>query len=100
MDKYKIQLSTRAYRDLDEIFFYISHELQSSENAQSQTNRLWQSLKILETFPQSHQQRMTGKYASKGYHQLLIDNYIVIYRIDNPQKIVFVITIQYYGRNM
>ena len=36
----------------------------------------------------------------KGYRQLLIDNYVAIYRIDEDKKIVFVMTVQYQGRNI
>ena len=54
----------------------------------------------LETFPQSHQERNEGRYAAKDYHQLLIDNYIAIFRIDEPNKTVYVVTIQYQGRNL
>ena len=36
----------------------------------------------------------------KGYRQLLIDNYIAIFRIDEPCKTVYVVTIQYQGRNL
>ena len=35
-----------------------------------------------------------------GYRQLLIDNYIVIFRIDEVNKIVYVITVQYQGQNL
>ena len=100
MDKYKIKLNPRAYRDLDEIFDYISKDLQSPENAKGQTDRLWKALKTLDTFPQSHQERMTGTYAGKGYRQLLTDNYITIFKIDESKKIVKIVTIQYQGRNL
>lgn len=100
MDKYKVILNARAYRDLDEIFEYISKDLQSPENAKGQTDRLWKALKKLETFPQAHQERVTGTYAGKGYRQLLIDNYIAIFKIDELNKTVHVIIIQYQGRNM
>lgn len=100
MDKYKIKLNAQAYRDLAEIFEYISNDLQAPENAKGQTDRLWAALKTLDTFPQSHQERNVGKYAGKGYRQLLIDNYIAIFKIDEPNKIVKIITIQYQGRNI
>ena len=100
MDKYKIKLNARAYRDLDEIFTYIFKDLQSPENAKGQTDRLWESLKTLDTFPQSHQERVTGKYAGKGYRQLLTDNYITIFCIDEIKKIVTVVTIQYQGQKL
>lgn len=54
----------------------------------------------LSTFPQSHQERNEGRYAEKGYRQLLIDNYIAIFRIDEVDKIVYVVTIQYQGRKL
>lgn len=99
MDKYKVKLNPKAYRDLNEIFDYISQNLQSPENAKRQTNRLWKALKSLDTFPQSHQKRITGTYAEKSYHQLLTDNYITIFKIEESQKIVKIITIQYEKRN-
>ena len=74
-------------------------EKTSPENAKKQTDRIWKALKKLDLFPQSHQQRTEGKYGGKGYHQLLIDNYIAIFRIDERTKTVHVVTIQYQGRS-
>ena len=100
MDKYKIKLNPRAFRDIDDIFSYIALEKLSPENARGQTDRSWTALKKLETFPQSHQERNEGRYAGKGYRQLLIDNYIAIFRIDETKKVIHVVTIQYQGRNL
>ena len=36
----------------------------------------------------SRQERMEGRYAGKGYRQLLIDNYIAVFRIDEATKTV------------
>lgn len=99
MDKYKVLLYPRAYRDIEDIYSYIALEKMAPENAQGQTNRIWEALKRLELFPESHQDRLVGRYADKGYKQLMIDNYIAIYRIEKETKKVFVVTIQYQGRN-
>lgn len=40
----------------------------------------------MELFPESHQDRLVGRYADKGYKQLMIDNYIAIYRIEKETK--------------
>ena len=45
-------------------------------------------------------QKKGGNYAGKGYRQLLIDNYLAIFKIDEQRKIVKIITIQYQGRNL
>ena len=58
------------------------------------------SILDLGLFPKAHQERLEGCFAGKGYRQLLVDNYIVIFRIDENQRIVYVVTIQYYGRNI
>lgn len=100
MDKYNVKLNPRAFRDLDDIFAYIALEKLSPENAKGQTDRIKKKLKTLETFPQAHQERMEGRYAGKNYRQLIIDNYIAIYRIDEETKTVYIVTIQYQGRNL
>ena len=72
----------------------------SPENAKGQDVRIKKAILSLDTFHQSHQERNEGRYAGKGYRQLIIDNYMAIFRIDEPRKIVYVVTIQYQGRNL
>ena len=100
MDKYKVKLHPRAIRDLDNIYEYIAKEKSAPENAKRQTDRIKKAILDLGSFPQSHQERNEGRYAGKGYRQLLIDNYIAIFRIDENDKNVYVITVQYQGRNL
>lgn len=100
MDKYKVKINPRAIRELDSIYEYITNEKLAPENAKGQVNRIKKSILNFDTFPQSHQERNEGRYAGKGYRQLLIDNYIAIFRIDEISKTVYVVTIQYQGRNL
>ena len=100
MDKYKVKINPRAIRELEQIYEYIANEKLAPENAKGQVDRIKKYILSLATFPQSHQERREGRYAGKGYHQLLIDNYIAIFRIDEPCKTVYVVTIQYQGRNL
>ena len=98
MDKYKVMINPRAIRELDNIYEYIANEKLAPENAKGQVDRIKKAVLSLDTFPQSHQERNEGRYAGKSYRQLLIDNYIVIFRIDETYKTVYVVTIQYQGR--
>ena len=100
MDKYKVKVNPRAIRELDQICEYIANAKLAPENAKGQVDRIKKSILSLDTFPQSHQERNEGRYAGKGYRQLLIDNYIAIFRIDEQCKTVYVVTIQYQGRNL
>ena len=90
----------RAYRDLDSIYRYIAYEKIAPENAKGQVDRIKAAVLGLDAFPQSHQDRLVGRYAGKGYKQLLVDNYIAIFRIYESEKVVWVVTIQYQGRNL
>ena len=94
MEKYKVMLYPRALRDIDSIYAYIAREKLAPENAKSQTDRIWAAIETLDSFPSAHQDRQVGKYAGKGYKQLLIDNYLVIFRIDEQNKTVYVVTVQ------
>ncbi len=100
MDKYKVKIHPKAICELDRIYEYIANEKLAPENARGQVDRIKNAILGLDTFPQSHQERNEGRYAGKGYRQLLIDNYVAIFRIDELQKTVYVVTIQYQGRNL
>ena len=100
MDKYSVILYPRAFRDIDDIYAYIALEKMSPENAKGQTDRIWDAVKSLEQLPESHQDRLVGRFAGKGYKQLIVDNYIIIFKIDKEQNRVYIVTVQYQGRNI
>ena len=100
MDKYKVKVNPRAIRELNRIYEYIAKEKLAPENAKGQVDRIKKAVLGLDTFPQSHQERNEGRFAGKGYRQLLIDNYIAIFRVDELMKTVYVVTIQYQGRKL
>lgn len=100
LDKYKVKINPRAIKDIEKIYKHIACEKLSPENARGQAERIKKAVLGLDTFPNSHQERTEGRCAGKGYRQLVIDNYIAIFRTDERQKIVYVVTIQYQGRNV
>lgn len=99
MEKYKVKINPKAIHELDNIYEYIANKKLAPENVKGQIDRIKKAILNLDTFPQSHQERSEVRYAGKGYRQLLIDNYIAIFRIDELHRIVYVITIQYQGKN-
>lgn len=100
MVKYTVKIYPQAVRELDDIYEYIASDKQSPQNGKSQADRIKAAILSLDTFPESHQERMIGRYAGKGYRQLLIDNYVVIFKIDKKEQIVYVVTVQYKGRDI
>lgn len=100
MNKYNVKINPRTIRELDHIYEYIANEKFAPVIAKGQVDRIKKAVLSLDSFQQSHQERNEGRYAGKGYRQLLIDNYITIFRIDELNKIVYVVTIQYQERNL
>lgn len=100
LDKYKVKVNPKAIRELDNIYGYIANEKLAPENAKGQVDRIKKAVLNLDSFPQSHQERNEDRYAGKGYRQLLIDNYIAVFRVDEVHKTVYVVTIQYQERDL
>jgi len=67
----EVMLYPQAYRDIDEIYAYIALEKQAPENAQGQTDRIWDAIDSL-----------------------------AVFKIDEDAKIVYVVTVQYQGRDI
>ena len=95
MDNYSVKLMSRALRDLDKIYDYISHTLEEPGTALKLVERIENAIFSLETMPYRCPERRRGAYAYRGYRQLLVENYTVIYRIQESEKQVIVVTVRY-----
>lgn len=95
MDKYNVSLTSRSLRDLDGIYVYIAQTLLVPETALGMVDKIEKEILSLEEMPYRFPERKTGAYANKGYRQLFVGNYTVIYRIDEKRRQVIVITIRY-----
>ena len=72
MDKYKVKVNPRAISELDRIYKYIADDKLSPQNARGQVDRIKKAVLNLDA----------------------------IFRVDEPNKTVYVVTIQYQGRNL
>lgn len=95
MDKYAVKLLPRAYRDLDGIYAYIAETLLEPSTAIKLLDTLEEAIFSLEELPQRGAPRKNGVYAYKGYRQLFIRNFTVIYRVDETKKQVIIVTVRY-----
>ncbi len=86
MDRYTIKLLPKAYRDLDEIYEYISSTLLVSETAINTIEAIEDAIFSLEEPPYRGSERKTGVYAYQGYRQLFVKNFTIIYRIDEAKN--------------
>ena len=99
MDKYKVKLLARANRDLDEIYDYIVEEFKEIETAERLADSLEAAILSLDEMPYRGAVRRVGSYANKGYRQLFVKNFTILYRIDEKRKTVIVVTVRYTPSN-
>lgn len=95
MEQYKVFLSPKAQRDLDQIYTYIAGSLLEPDTALSLVGRIEDGILSLDTLPYRCPERKTGAYANIGYRQLFVENYTVVYRIDESKKQIVVLTVRY-----
>lgn len=95
MTKYTIKLLPKAYRDIDEIYLYIAAKLQISNISEKLIGDFEKAILSLEELPYRGSERKVGNYANKGYRQIFIKNFTIIYRIDEKNKQVLVVTVRY-----
>ncbi|MFI3284220.1 MAG: type II toxin-antitoxin system RelE/ParE family toxin [Erysipelotrichaceae bacterium] len=99
MDKYQVIISLRAYQNIDDIYECIAKKLFTTQTATQLIDKLEEAILSLETMPQRFLKRRVGAYANRGYRQLFVKNFNVIYRIDETAKKVFIITVRYSKSN-
>ena len=99
MDKYSIKIMDMENKNIDDIYRYISNELLAKNAAIDIISKLESAIKSLETMPKRFPTRKTGNYARKGYRQVLVGNFIIVYRINELKKEVLVVSVRYSKNN-
>lgn len=99
MDNYSVKLYARASRDLDEIYKYIANNLSEPLIAENLIDAIENAIINLEYFPERGAIGQIGIYANKGYRQLFVKNYVIIYKVLNDRKEVHIITVRYAPSN-
>lgn len=95
MDKYKVKISPRALEDLNHIYEYIVKEIKAPQTALALVELIESEILRLDEMPYRGAERKIGIYANRGYRQLFVKNYTIVYRIEEASKTVIIITVRY-----
>ena len=98
MDEYRVKIMSRAVQDINGIYEYIATEIQEPETALHMVDRIEQAILSLEQMPFRCPERKTGIYKDQGYRQIFAGNYTIVFRINEMEKTVIVVTVQYTPR--
>lgn len=85
----------RAARDLDEAYNHIADEFKEIGTAEHMSDLLKDAILSLDKMPYRGAVRKTGAFANRGYRQIFVKNFTIVYRIDEAKKAVLIVTIRY-----
>lgn len=95
MDKYTVKMFPQAYRDIDKIYEQVLLVSNYADDAIALAENLEKAILSLEEQLYRGTERKYGFYAFKGYRQLSVENYIIIYEVLENEKVVAVVTVKY-----
>lgn len=94
---YKIENTPLAEQDLDGILSYIAENLGNKTAAVSFLDEVDACYINLEQMPFMYEQCRDPQLRALGYRKAIIKNYVMIYRVDEDKKIVYILRF-FYGR--
>jgi len=97
--KYDIIVTEKAKNEIDDIYNYISKSLMAEKAAENLVKKIENSILQLEDMPKLGSIIEIYKLRKYTYRKLIINNYVVLYRIDEERNIVYIARVVYGGRN-
>lgn len=97
---FKVVYSSEVRQDLRDIYEYIAYELQVSEIAVGQVDRIMKAVRSLEQMPMRYTCYEEEPWHSQGLRFLSVDNYLIFYLPDETNGVVNIIRIMYGCRDV
>ncbi|MCI7612481.1 MAG: type II toxin-antitoxin system RelE/ParE family toxin [Selenomonadaceae bacterium] len=94
---YKVLETVAATKDLDNIIGYITGKLYNFTAAKDFADEVEQCYKKLSVIPFMYELCQDERLKRLGYRKVVIKNYIMVYRIDNDRRLVYVMRF-FYGK--
>jgi len=88
-------MTPQAERELDKIYAYIANELVAVDAAENLVDDIEEAILGLDVMPYRGTERTTGVFAGKGYRQIHVKNFTIVYRITEKPKQVIIVTVRY-----
>ena len=97
--EYKIKLTDQFLDEFEEICNYISNKLKNIDASNRLREKVIYNVLLLEVSPRMCTEIEKTDRTERQYRRIIVDNYIILYTIDETEKIVYVAHIYYGGRN-
>lgn len=99
-DKYEIEYSAEALKDLRKIYSYIAVNLKVPNTARGQVNRIRKEIRSLEFMPLRYAEVDWEPWKNMEMHKSLADNYVIYYLVNVDSHTVEIVRICYAGQDV
>lgn len=100
IEKYRIDYSSQAQKDLRDIYTYIAFSLKEKQIAKNLSHLIRREIRSLSTFPERYQKVNWEPWASSGVRQMSVKNYVIYYFVNLDLHAVKIMRIFYGGRDV
>ena len=97
--EYSIKLADQFLEEFEEICDYISNKLKNIDASNRLKEKVIYNVLLLENSPKMCTEIEKIDRTERKYRRMVVNNYVILYTIDEPKKIVYVAHIYYGGRN-
>ncbi len=93
--RFQLQITPAAAHDLDNIYYYITNHLATPQAADNLLGDIEKAILSLSDFPYRCQYSRNEILRDKGYRRMVVHKYVVLYSIDEENRIVIVMRVFY-----
>lgn len=97
--EYSIKLADQFLNEFEEICDYISNKLKNIDASNRLREKVISNVLLLEHSPRMCTEIEKTDRTERQYRRMIVNNYIILYTIDEPKKIIYVAHIYYSKRN-
>lgn len=98
--EYSYRFTEKAEQDFDDILQYISVDLANPAAARSLGKKIFEKLDTIRVFPDSNAYVDNEFLSDKTIRKLIIDNYVIYYKVHYKEKLISIIRIVYGKRKL
>lgn len=96
---YSIKLAEEFIEEMEEICNYIAINLKAIDAANRLREKVIDNILLLEKTPRMFAKIDKIDKIERQYRRMVVDNYVILYTIEEPRKTVYIAHIYYCGRN-
>ena len=97
--EYNIKLAEQFLDEFEEICEYISNKLKNIDASNRLREKVIYNVLLLEKSPEMCTEIEKTDRTERKYRRMVVNNYVILYTVDELEKIVYIAHIYYGGRN-